>query len=82
MKIYGLWDVEKSKGGSLISKKSRVFSFSESDNEVEEVYVALRLAKEDTYFEDVCDDFLVDFDSDGVDIELIIFKVMKFLCDF
>lgn len=82
MKIYGLWDVEKSKGGSLISKKLRVFSFSESDNEVEEVYVALRLAKEDTYFEDACDDFLVDFDSDGVDIELIIFKVMKFLCDF
>lgn len=81
VKIYGLWDVEKSKGGPSTPKKSRVSSSSESDSEAEEAHVAPRLAKEDTHFEDVCDDFPVDFDSDGADTESTTLKVMKPLCD-
>ena len=74
MKIYGLWDVEKSNGGPSTPKKSRVSSSSESD---EEARVAPRSAKEDTQFEDVCDDCPAGFDSDGTDTESVTLKVIN-----
>ena len=82
MKIYGLWDVEKSNGGASTPKKSRVSSSSESDigelqESDKEAHGAQSSAMEDKQFEDVCNNCPADFDNDGSDTESTTLKVLN-----